>query len=191
MISGAIPLGRLVTIRAGEPVYDNVKGMHAPAQSDIIKISSKDGRADCHYLDPKTSRCRIYGKRPLECRILECWNTCALEKIYQQDRLNRRDLIAGMDGLWDLVETHQEQCNYGRLKILVEQCRKTRSTPPDPALFQMLRYDMALRRLVCEKSPAFEKNLSFLFGLPLITTIRRLGIKIQETGPDQYHLLCL
>ena len=188
MESGSLPLRHLVTLRAGEPVYDNVKGIYIPLDADIIKITGKDDRTACHYLDLKTNQCRIYNKRPLECRVLECWNTAPLENLYQRERLTRRDLIADVEGLWDLVETHQAHCDYDRLARLAEKCRKARSRQPDPALFQMLRYDMALRQLVCEKSPAFKKNLNFLFGLPLMTTIQRLGIKIQETGPGQYHL---
>jgi Fe-S-cluster containining protein len=191
VLNGTLPLEHLVTLRAGEPVYDNVTGTYIPADTDIIKICSNAGSTACHYLDSKNNRCRIYSDRPLECRVLECWNTTPLKKIYRQERLTRKDLIADVEGLWGLVCTHQAQCDYERLARMVERCRKTRSQQPDPSLLQMLRYDMALRRLVCEKSPEFEKNLSFLLGLPLITTIRRLGIKLHETGPDQFHLYYL
>ena len=43
-----------------------------------------------------------------------------IEKIYAKNRLTRKDLISSIEGLWDLVEEHQNQCGYDMLTLFVD-----------------------------------------------------------------------
>jgi len=109
---GIILLKDLYTIRKGEPVYDNVKGGRIPAPSDIIKIKSGLTDTTCTHYDEKGSGCSIYEHRPMECRLLECWNTGEFEKQYASDRLTRKDLLPESNDLWLMVVDHDKRCDY-------------------------------------------------------------------------------
>ena len=94
--NGTILLKCLYTIRKGELSYDNIKGYLVPAATDIIKIKGQKGSWTCFFYNPSENSCQIYASRPLECRVLKCWDTREIKKIYSQNRLTRQDLIAGV-----------------------------------------------------------------------------------------------
>ena len=95
----------LYTIREGELSYDNVKECLLPAASDIIKIKGQKDSWTCAFFNE--NECTIYDNRPLECRLLTCWDTREIEKVYSKNRLTRKDLLSAVEGLWDLIEEHQ------------------------------------------------------------------------------------
>ena len=66
VMDGLIPAEALYTIRAGEPVQDNVAGRRSYADTDIIKIKGKGDGWCCRFLDDESSRCTIYDRRPAE-----------------------------------------------------------------------------------------------------------------------------
>jgi Fe-S-cluster containining protein len=120
---GEVPLRHLVTIRKGEPAWDNVHGRLLPAAGDIIKVRSRTGGRTCVYYDLPNAACRIYARRPLECRVLDCRDTRAIEAVYEKERLTRRDLLEGVSALWELVAEHQRQCAYEKILPLAQAVR--------------------------------------------------------------------
>ena len=175
--SGRIPLNTLLTIRQGEPVFDNVSGRCEPAPTDIIKIAgSGDAERACIYLSRDHCACTIYEHRPLECRLLNCRDTAALQEAYNRDRLIRRDLIGSVEGLWELIRDHQTRCGYDRLAGLVAHLKAEWTAEAVDELLYLIRYDQALRHGLGERSPQLSGTLGFLLGLPLARTIRRYGL---------------
>ena len=191
--SGKIALTCLYTIRQGEPVYDNVAGSLETADTDIIRIRGcADEDRTCLFFDSTRNQCGIYDRRPLECRILECWNPQRLTAAYSRDRLTRRHLLEGVPGVWDLVSEHHERCDYGRIATFARSIREHRDADgAGAAVLECVRYDHSLRQVTLERTRYDEQMLLFLFGRPLAVTLRlfRLRIVQKMDGPVVEHFM--
>ena len=166
----------LYTIRKGEPAYDNVKEHILPAATDIIKIKGKKGSLACIFFYKKNNNCRIYEKRPIECKVLKCWDTEEIEKLYSKNRLTRKDLLSKVNGLWDLIEDHHSHCSYEKIKRLVEIINKDKKNTLE-GLKDIIWYDTHFRLLIAEKGKIEPEMVDFLFGRPLTETIKMFGFK--------------
>jgi len=185
---GFILSKHLYTIRKGEQSYDNVKGTISPAATDIIKIKGRKGSWTCVFFDEKNTECTIYDTRPLECRVLKCWDTRDIEKIYAKDRLTRKDLISGIEGLWDLVEGHQKQCGYDMLTLLVDALNTHKKDDALEGILEIIEHDIRIRELVVAKAGLESDLTDFLFGRPITETIKMYGLKIENAG-ERYLLV--
>ena len=179
---GRIPARCLYTIRKGELVRDNVKGTLAALPEEIVKIKGQSGRWTCLFYDRATRGCGIYEHRPLECRALNCRDTRRIEQVYQTTRLTRRDLLSGVDGLWELIEDHEQHCRYERLKVLVDGGSRGGRPVREDAILEIVRYDAHIRQLTMEKGGMDEQALDFLFGRPLVDTIKMFDIALVTQG---------
>jgi Fe-S-cluster containining protein len=186
--NGQIPVRHLFTIRRGELAQDNIKGILAPLTDEIIKIKGQPGRWTCLFFDPKTRGCGIYDHRPLECRALNCRDTRQIEKVYESARLTRRDLLSGVDGLWDMVEAHEQHCSYGELKSLVGEGGRDGRPKQEEALLEIIRYDAHVRRLTSEKGGMDGQMLDFIFGRPLVDTIKMFDLALKREA-GTYRLI--
>ena len=182
--SGFIPLKQLFTIRQGEPAYDNVAEVIAPAVTDIIKLKGvSDGSSTCCFYDAAARGCSIYAHRPAECRALKCWDSREIEKIYKRQRLTRRHLLSRVEGLRELVQDHQERCDYGYVAELAAQLKLV--DPPAKAgetLLELIQYDQSLRQVTCERASLDPQLLPFLFGRPLSFTIQMFQLKVARNA---------
>ena len=179
---GVILSKYLYTIRKGEPSFDNVKGSISPATTDIIKIKGRNGSWTCVFFDEKNTECTIYDTRPLECRVLKCWDTRDIEKIYAKDRLTRKDLISGIEGLWDLVDAHQKQCGYNALTRFVDALNTDKKDDALKGILDIIEHDIKIRELVVGKAGLESDLTDFLFGRPITETIKMYGLTIQKDG---------
>lgn len=182
--SGKIPLKCLFTIREGEPVYDNISRRVTLAQSDIIRIKgASENDSTCMFLDQDKVGCTIYDQRPVECRLLTCWDTSAIVDFYQTGRLVRHDLLSKLAGLSDLVAEHQARCDYRRVHSWAETIRKAQaSADAIRDLLELIRYDLSLRKVTVERTRLDPEMLDFLFGRPLSVTIRQFRLKLVKDG---------
>ena len=173
IVEGRIQLSDIYTIRPGEPAYNNVREQVEPTVADIIKIKSRPVSNACIFYQAGEGVCGIYSDRPLECRLLKCWDTAEIVAVYDRERLSRKDLLQNAQPLWELVEMHQSEISYDRVSQLVQAEDKA-------ALAQLIRYDASLREVTREKTPANSGVLEFLFGYPLEQTISRYGIELKD-----------
>jgi len=185
--SGRIPLRDLFTIRKGEPSFDNVINRIEPAASDIIKIKGQGGRWTCRYLYVENNTCRIYSHRPAECRALKCWDTRDISELYDRDRLTRRDLLGAVDGLWQMVQDHQAECSYDRLRKWMAALNDERRAAALERIGEMVHIDGKLRQRVTETSKMDPGITDFLFGRSLTETIQLLGYRLEREG-DRFRL---
>jgi len=177
--SGSIPAACLYTIRRGELVRDNIRGSLAPLAEEIVKVKGQAGKWTCLFYDRQTRGCRIYDHRPLECRALNCRDTEPIEKIYSKERLTRRDLLATVAGLWELVEDHEQRCSYAQLGEWVRAgILENDVFEQEEAILETLRYDAHVRQLAVEKGGLDAELLAFVFGRPLSETIRMFGVDL-------------
>lgn len=180
--SGQIPLKDLYTIRRGELARDNVKGTLQPVASELIKIKGQGRSWTCRYYHEKSKGCTSYNDRPLECRVLNCRDTAAIEAIYNQQRLTRKDLLEEIPHLWGLVEEHEKKCGY---RVLAELADRLKAGPDQAAadsLSEMVGYDGHLRALITEKGKPEPALLDFLFGRPLTDTLPGFGLQAHQKG---------
>lgn len=180
--AGRIPARCLFTIRRGELARDNVRGTLAPLSEELIKIRGRAGRWTCLFYDNKNRGCSIYDHRPLECRALNCRDTRRIERVYETARLTRRELLSGIDGLWELIEDHEQRCSYAALKLLVDQGAKDGRLTQEKAILKIIRYDIHLRRLTTQKGGVDPEMMDFLFGRPLTDTIGMFHIELVKQG---------
>ena len=183
---GKIASKYLYTIRKGELAHDNVKGCLTPVDSDIIKIKGKKDRWTCLFFDEIKKGCTIYDDRPRECRVLKCWDTRELEKIYTNTRLTRADLVSEIKGLWDLIQDHQARCDYKKIQPLIEELAGSKRNRARQKLLEIIRYEAAIRNLVVSRSGLDSDMLDFLFGRPLTKTLRSYGLNVHQVGERIY-----
>jgi hypothetical protein len=164
---------------------DNVTGRLCRVSEDIIKIRGQGQRWTCVFFDAAVKGCQIYASRPAECRLLKCWNPGQLAAMYTRERLTRQDLIAGIDGLWELVLHHSQRVSHGRIRQLLASAGP-RGLDPDAsaALMTMVRYDLSLREVLVEKGKARPDQLDFLFGRPLTRTLPPLGVTFTRSAGE-------
>ena len=175
---GVIHSKYLYTIRKGEIAYDNIRQCLEPVSSDIIKLKGKGDGWTCVFFDEKQNSCEIYENRPIECRTLKCWDTRALEELYAKKRLQRKDLIADIKGLWDLVQDHQSRCNYQIIGKLVDALNSRKGAEARRKLAKIVQFDMEIRKLVVSQGGLDMEMLDFLFGRPLKQTLKNFGLKM-------------
>ena len=185
---GVILLKYLYTIRKGELSYDNIKEHLVPAASDIIKIKGQKASWTCFFYNEKQKECQIYDSRPLECRVLKCWDTREIEKIYSKNRLTRKDLMAGIEGLWGLVDDHQTRCSYDMVQGYIESLNGGKNKKALEGILAILQYDAQIRLLVVQKGGLDPEMTDFLLGRPITETIKMYGLKVEKKG-DTYNLI--
>ncbi len=176
----------LYTLRKGEPAWENIRGEVAPLEAEIIKIREADGGRACRFFNDAEKGCAIYENRPMECRILKCWDTAEIEAMYRRDRLSRQHLLGTISGLWDLAATHEKECGLDRIGRLMAG-----DDPDRGALARIMAYDREMRNLVTERSGIDPEILDFLFGRPLARIMpggrfrRRFGPFGGSVSPDR------
>ena len=180
--SGEIPSKSLYTIRKGEMAYDNVRQCLEPVGSDIIKIKGKGNSWTCLFFDEAQATCSIYENRPIECRALKCWDTAELEALYAQKRLKRKDLLAGIKGLWDLIKDHQRRCNYDTIHSLVKTINSDKPGNARQKVAELIQFDNEIRKLVVARAGLDAEMLDFLFGRPLNQTLKNFGLRVKGKG---------
>ena len=180
--TGEIPSRCLFTIRKGELAYDNVQGGLMPGDSDIIQIKGKADTWTCVFFDESNKQCSIYDDRPLECRVLKCWDTRELEKMYAGRRLTRDDLISEVEGLWDLIKDHQERCDYEEIRKLINDLNGPSGDGARQKLLEIIQYDAEIRKLVVEQGGLDSEMLDFVFGRTLKQTLPNYGITVRQDG---------
>ena len=167
---GVIDLDCLYTIRKDELVYNNVRERLEPALSDIIKIKPHDrNTATCHFFNQETDSCEIYPNRPLECRVLKCWDVRESAQVYNKNRLTRKDILGRIRGLWELIEDHQTQCSYTKFRELLIKTGQPQSGDGKhrKMIDEMIGYDKHLRALMVQRNHLKADALDFILGRPL------------------------
>lgn len=178
--NGLIQIRYLYTIRKGELVRDPIRGSILPVDSELVKIKSKADEGTCTFYDDLNEKCQIYTDRPIECQLLKCWDTRALEEMYEQDRLSREDLLADVAGLWELAVEHEQRCGYSRMGDLISRLKKEYRKHLADEVGAIIAYDNHLRQLVIEKGQIEPETLDFIFGRSLKHTIELFGVRLQQ-----------
>jgi len=169
---GLLPRARLVTLRKGEPAFDNVAGRVVTLGREMVKIRDLDSGA-CPFLDDDAV-CRIHDERPLECRLLFCEAPEALEAAYAVNRLTRRDCVNPSGALFELIRVHETRCPAGQAVALARSAAAGEAVAA-ASLADLVRFDAVYRELLVERAGIDPLELPFLLGRPLPDVLRPLA----------------
>lgn len=172
---------QLITIRKGEPILSLAAAKPEPARSEIVKIKGRGGKWTCIFFQEKTVRCAIYEHRPLECSLLQCWDTRDLEKVANRNLLCRYDIIEPDDPILPCIKNHEQQCSLENLVPLVSALHSDNSRHQAIAdLTRLVHTDLAIRaQALAEFHLSLDLEL-FFFGRPLFKILHQFGIKMHE-----------
>ena len=167
-----LSLDHLIVIRAGEPAYNPIDDCVEPASVEMIKICGKGASWQCVFYDPVQSSCTIHPNRPLECRLLMCWDTKEIVEINGKECLRRNDLVQNDDRLLSYMDTHEKKCSY---KVALRHVDHL-SDPQlrQEALIQLktiLTEDLAIREEVINRFQLSLQKELFYFGRPMFQVI--------------------
>lgn len=178
----ALDLDCLVTLRAGEPAFDQPQGRIVLLAAEVVKLRGQGDSFACLFHDERNLACRIYGQRPVECRVLSCRDPEPLARMYDKDRLARSDLMPAGHPLLALIDEHDRRSSPRRLIALLRQLV---GGPVEAALAELadlLGYDEAVRRLAGERAGLGPAALDFVFGRPLQAIAAQCGARIATHG---------
>ncbi|WP_300155792.1 YkgJ family cysteine cluster protein [Solidesulfovibrio sp.] len=163
--SGLLRPARLMVLRRGEHVADNVAGGVGPLAVELVRLRpGPDGRGCLFFREPHT--CSVHSERPEQCRTLSCDAPGAVAATYLEDRLSRRDILASDDPLAALCAHHEAETDLVRLALL---CRRALAghAPSREEVARAVRLDAAFRELLPARAGVAAADLPFYLGRPL------------------------
>jgi Fe-S-cluster containining protein len=170
----------LITIRKGEPLLSlSGENVH-PAPAEFFKVKGRDAEWTCIFFDRRKASCRIYDRRPLECSLLQCWDTAALEKVAGKNLLNRFDIIAPHDPVMPFIEAQEIECPLSILGHLIESVTREQVHPEAMAqLTNLANADLSIRSKAHEKFHFSLELELFYFGRPLFIILKQFGMMLR------------
>jgi len=178
--SGALGPRDLVTIRSGEPAYDQRRRQVLPAGQEFVKLAGGAGSWSCKFYEPGQG-CGIYGRRPLECRLLLCRDTGPLEAVMGRDLLGRRDLLADDDAILPWLERLESEVGYGEVaELLAGYDPRFFSGTSLARLTGLVRADLAIRAEFLRSFSGRGDEELFLLGRPLFLVVAPYGFRLVE-----------
>jgi Fe-S-cluster containining protein len=179
--TGPIELKHLVTVRKGEMAYSPLTDTFQATDRELIKTAGRGSDWTCCFYNEQTSGCTIYKNRPLECRLLQCWDTEPLKAVINKDILSRSDIIVPDDPILEFMKVHEQACPCSRFTSLTAGLREPVDKQPILAeLTELVRLDLQIRAKVVA---AFNIPVAlelFYFGRPLFVLLSPYGIQIHE-----------
>ncbi|OGR38007.1 MAG: hypothetical protein A2051_10610 [Desulfovibrionales bacterium GWA2_65_9] len=188
---GALSLAMVVTLRAGEPAFDQPKGRLLPLAAELLKlrgaespnserISGGSGWA-CALLMQPGNACALYERRPAECRVLSCQDTTALAAMYELERLSRADFLPAGHGLLAVMAEHEALVAVARVAPLAVALRAggQESLDAQEELTRMALADRAFRTGLAERAGIGPEFHEFFLGRDAATlfAVARLALR--------------
>jgi len=154
----------LFTLRVGELAYSNEEGRLVVVKKEAIKIKEINGRC-CIFFDEKNRSCTIYKFRPLQCRVMACWDPEGFKTLRKKRPLQRKDIIPVKYPLWEIIARHERRCAVTQMRTLLKRNDKER-------LQEMAYYDLQTRHFLKENFQINPQEMDFYLGRPISTLIR-------------------
>jgi Fe-S-cluster containining protein len=188
---GALSLSVVVTLRAGELAYDQLKGRLLPLESEVLKlrgpgsanserITGGSGWA-CPLLLQPDNACALYERRPAECRSLSCLDTAPLAAMYETDRLARADLLPAGHGLLAVMAEHEALVPVARIAPLAAAlcAGGQESLDAQEELVRMALADRAFRTGLAERANIGPEFHEFFLGRDAAMLFAAAGLSLR------------
>jgi Fe-S-cluster containining protein len=174
--SGIIPRRRLVTLRQGETVYENISGGLCELQHEIVKVAGQGTGFTCGFYDYTRAECRIHASRPAECQALFCEDTSAIEQMYSRERLTRADIMDSGGALWELIIFH-DQAFPATMAVSLARKASEGQRKARESLLELTETEENFRRAFLEKTGITPEELDFYFGRSLARICSPFGAR--------------
>lgn len=172
-----IPMDRLVTLRRGEPVRDPRQGKAHFLTDERIKIKEKPGTNECVFFDPASCLCTIYENRPIQCRAQACWDPSSFNELSEIPYLTRRDILADVELLMDILQEHDRKCSFETLHALFQ--RLSRGEDVASEIIDLVSYESHFRKFVANQLNIPDSVLDFVFGRSLESLLPLFGCRLK------------
>jgi hypothetical protein len=172
----------MVTLRAGEPVHENVAGRLTGLALEMITLRGAGAAENpfaCVFFDASAQACRIHASSPAECRALFCEDTAALTAMYRENRLTRADLVDTGGGLWEVMTFHEESFPAAEAVGLARAARGGDDRAAE-LLGDLIAAEGNFRRLFLERTGAPPEELDFYFGRCLAEVCAPFGLPLTK-----------
>ena len=185
LLAGHIGRENLITIRKGELAFFPLSERPEPVANELIKIAGKGRGWVCRFFDEKGASCTIYTHRPLECRLLKCWDTSGLLSVIGRDTLSRADILSEDEPIIKFIAAHEEECSVSMAEDLIsEMLKKNNDTKTTAKLTALVHMDLSIRsRAVAALGLSVEAEL-FYFGRPLFKILNSRGLYLMKSTAD-------
>jgi len=173
------------TLRTGEQVTSR-DGQVTTLKEERLKVREVPGSRQCWFYLAATRSCRIYENRPEQCRRQNCWGEPPRPPAAAQ-LLSRRDLLAAVPEVWDLICAHQERCDCAKVLQTLTALDAGQEEEAE-SLFEALHFDHYLRQMLLgdwELSPA---AIELLLGRPLAEFLKGHGLAATLTPEGVFRL---
>jgi Fe-S-cluster containining protein len=155
---------------------------------EMVRLQAKTNERSCLFYEDLTQDCLIYAHRPLECRVMKCWDTQEIKRVYSQDRVKRLDLIPADSALGEIIREHEQQCSIDVLKEALKEMKMARNERALQTISSIISQDETFRDYMKKRAKTQDDTLSFLFGRPIKDIMKTFGFTLlsTETGhPDK------
>ncbi len=174
LVGSTISLDQLLCVRLGEMSMNPLKGKAEPANFEFIKVAGKPGSWECLFLD-EYLLCALHPDKPLECRVLECWQPQAVIDLMGRDLLNRSHLLAADSPLFELIHHHDEICSYSSFNLYFLEKRSQ-----DDELDSLIADDLNIRAQAAQSYGLSLAQEMLYFGRPFFKTLQGAGWQVWE-----------
>ncbi len=181
--SNRLEYRQLLTIRKGEWAASPVTGQVQPTTHELVKTANRANEWACLFYDEQNKNCTIYEHRPLECRLLKCWDPQELLAVIGRHPLARLDIIPPDNPLLDLVLRHEQQCPAtGLARLVPENAEQAADRDRLAELSALVKKDLAIRGKAIQDAGLAVNEELFFFGRPLFIVLRAHGLVVREQG---------
>jgi Fe-S-cluster containining protein len=181
LLAGHIKREHLITIRKGEPAFSPLSGGLGLVQKEFVKLAGKRKSWVCCFFDEKEAACTIYAHRPLECRLLKCWDTASLLSVIGQKTFSRADIISKDDPILKFIKRHEKECSLEKAEGLISALlRKKNDTALLGKLTALAQRDLTLRSQAIAKFGLSLGEELFIFGRPLFKILGARGLQLMD-----------
>jgi len=164
----------LFTLRKGELIWHPIKQQLITLEHEIIKIKGKENSWECSFYNPKSHSCICYEHRPIECKLLKCWDTKDIEKFFLKDTIDRSTLLRNTPNLLELVHKYEENFNLDYFFYLIQNNHKTQK------ISEIIRLDNQFRNSIVEKTSINAEELDFYFGRALEKILKQINFILKK-----------
>ncbi len=179
---GHIGFQNLVTLRQGELAHNPLTNKIEPLTKELVKIAGNSRDWTCVFLDGPKNTCKIYTRRPLECRLLKCWDPAEVAGIIGKNTLVRFDVINTDDRVRQLIEIHERECSYHTVGRVVAGLSQQNQQSVLSELTEYVRKDITIRLHAIKEVGLAEEYEFFIFGRPLFVYLMGFDISITENA---------
>jgi Fe-S-cluster containining protein len=175
---GPLDFSHVVALRAGELVYDQVRGRVLPLEREMLKLKPAPATAACAFYRLKDRSCGLYEARPEECRALFCADTAPLAALYDKNRLRRADLLPAGHGVLSLMAEHDALVPPARVSELARALRAGESEAA-PELRRMALADRAFRDALSGRAGIGPQYHDFFLGRAAAALFSAFGLALR------------